>query len=219
MQSHNKAVPNGDVSMTATAINYENLTPILSNVLVEKKYADKGYLPKARKSKTSEGDFDTRVTFSGFSKDVSQLSNVRRTLGAALKKLGITKYHIDILKGSLGGVSVDVLALMLRINPDPAAPSEPAAIPVAAKTSTAAAAASAQPAGTQEATFDVSISGTFSKTFKATAGTTLKKLLKDEKDVDLSKTSFQDSNGRVVSADRVLSSGLSVTASRRSSGG
>ena len=84
--------------------------------------------------------------------------------------------------------------------------------------------ASKSPAIQPPRAFTVTVSGILSKTFTATAGTTLRELLKDtgtgDKPVsDLSKLSFQDTSGRVVSLDRTLDQSIEVTASRRTSGG
>lgn len=211
--------------MTANiTITYENITPILSNILIEKKLATPGHLPKARKTQTANQVHPIKVSFSNFQStgNDAELSSLRRVIGAALRKLGITQFFIDLTNGSLGGMNVPVLNIKLALPAQAAAvESRPASAVVVedeASTSAAAPASTLAPAAEPE-TFDVTLTGTVSKTFKATAGATLRNLLKDEPDFNLSSTSFQDTDGHAVSADRKLTGPISVTASRRTSGG
>lgn len=209
--------------MTAnTAITYENITPILSNILIEKKLATPGHLPKARKTQTASQEHPIKVSFSNFQSTgtAAELSSLRRVIGAALRKLGITQFFIDLTSGSLGGMSVTVLNIKLALpTQDAAAESRPASAVVVEDAASAPAGTPVSAPAAEPETFDVTLTGTVSKTFKATAGATLKSLLKDEPGFNISSTSFQDSDGRAVSADRKLTGAISVTASRRTSGG
>ena len=85
------------------AVNFENLTPVLSAILVDNQYAVKGSMPKARKKRLVTGGFDARVTFYGFSKDVSMTNEVRTVVASALQKIGISTSDISIVEGSQDG--------------------------------------------------------------------------------------------------------------------
>lgn len=88
----------------------------------------------------------------------------------------------------------------------PVKPGVPAA-PVAAK--------AAAPAEVQ-----IKITGTLSGTFKATAGTTLRDAIKaSQPESGYNQQSFTDNNGKAVGLDRKLTENMTLTSSRRVSGG